>query len=105
MTKTLFSILKSPYNHPWAMLVQLIQSTLKTKDEVGVLLLQDAVYAAKSAPKNPLKSIQGIKIFASAEDLKARGVTGDYLKNVTLVTAADIIDLIGEKYDKIVSWN
>jgi sulfur relay protein TusB/DsrH len=105
MTKTLFSVLKSPYNHPWRTLVKLIQTTLKIKDEVGILLLQDAVYAAKKAPKNPLSDIKGVTIYASAEDLKARGLDQDLLDNVTKVTAADVIDLVGEKYEKIVSWN
>jgi sulfur relay protein TusB/DsrH len=85
------------------------QLRLQSKsDEVGLLLLQDAVLAAYPAPNNPLTSddVSSIKLYVGKEDLKARGITkGKLHSNAKLVATTDVVDLVMEEYDKMVSWS
>ena len=105
MAKILFSVTKSPYDETvWKTLVKVIKNSLKEGEEIGLLLLQDAVIAAKESTKNPLNGLEDIVVYASKEDLEARGLD-KLLSEIKTVSAPDIIDLVGEKYEKVFSWN
>ncbi|MBI4316895.1 MAG: sulfurtransferase complex subunit TusB [Chloroflexi bacterium] len=60
-------------------------------EEVSILLIHDAVYA--SVPK-------GFKVFASRDDVQARGVTPD---GAELIDYPQIVDLIVE-HDSVTVW-
>ena len=105
--KILFSTIKSPSTSDFNSLLKQIRLQSKS-DEVGLLLLQNAVHAAYPAPNNPLTSedVSSIKVYVGKEDLKARGIAkGKLHSNTKIVEATDVIDLVMEEYDKMVSWS
>ncbi|MHA2407674.1 MAG: sulfurtransferase complex subunit TusB [Candidatus Ranarchaeia archaeon] len=105
--KILFSTIKSPFSADFASLLAQIRIQSKS-DEVGLLLMQDAIHAAYPAPNNPLTSddVTSIKIYVAKEDLKARGVPkGKLHPNTKIVEAIDVVDLVMEEFDKMVSWS
>ncbi|MFQ6051798.1 MAG: DsrH/TusB family sulfur relay protein [Candidatus Hydrothermarchaeota archaeon] len=64
------------------------------EEEVGVLLIQDGVYAYLNFEEHP-----NVKIYVSKDDFLARGLKGD----LNLVSYDDMVDLIFN-YEKNVSW-
>ncbi len=105
--KILFSTIRSPFTSEFTSLLEQIRLQAKT-DEIGLVLLQDAVQAAYPAPKNPLTrdDVENIVVYAAKEDLKARGLSkGKLYKKLHIVDAGEIVDLVMEKYDKLVSWS
>jgi sulfur relay protein TusB/DsrH len=105
--KILFSTIKSPFTTDFTSLLTQIRLQSKS-DEVGLLLMQDAVHAAYPAPKNPLTSedVTSITLYVAKEDLKARGIPkGKLHENSKIVDAPEIVDLVMAKFDKMVSWS
>ena len=105
--RILFTTIQSPYSSEFEVLIQQIRSQ-SSSHEISLVLLQDAVLAAHPAKKNPLsqEDSKNFKVYALQEDLAARGLAkGHLFKQVQVVTSADVIELVMEKCDKLVSWS
>ena len=109
---TLILVSKSPYitrDNLYA-----LEAALNLKrmgEEVGVLLIQDAVLSAirgqKGDVEENLKTLleSGVSVYALKPDAVARGVAEErIIKGVKLVDYGEWVDLTMEKYQKIVSW-
>ena len=72
----------------------------------SLLLIEDAVYAAtkgnRAADKLRLAA-QGLKVYALAPDLEARGMKDAAMGEVTLVDYAGFVDLVAE-HAVVQSW-
>ncbi|MEM2143247.1 MAG: sulfurtransferase complex subunit TusB, partial [Candidatus Thorarchaeota archaeon] len=73
-------------------------------DEIGLLLLQDGVYLADMGCTHGHDLIRsGLKTYASEKHVEERGLRSRIDKSVNVVGYPDIIDLMMEKYDKVIS--
>jgi sulfur relay protein TusB/DsrH len=82
-----------------------IAKGLQGKDiEVELLLLQDGVYLADRGCRESggLKEL-GIKVYALRHHVEERGIAGRLVLDVDLIDYSDVVDLLMEKCDKIVS--
>ena len=72
--------------------------------EVGMLLVQDGVYSIdKGCPASEgIKDLK-IPVFALKHHVEERGVGDRLAVDAKLIEYADAVDLIMEKYDKVVS--
>lgn len=99
---TLHTINKSPYTHS-----TLISCLKICTEHDGILLLEDGVFGAiTSAPgSNELQvlSLQGVKIFALINDIKARGITEKLASNITPIDYNTFVQLT-LKYRCVQSW-
>ena len=83
---------------------------LSEKDLVGFVILQDSVLAARGnhllADKLKVLKGLGVRIYALREDLDARGIPLESLVDgISPISYVDLVDLVMEEYDKIVSWS
>ncbi len=73
----------------------------------GVLLIEDAVYAAQKRPDTDAALAETMvenSVYALAPDIAARGIpAGRILDEITLVDYAGFVDLTTE-YDNTASW-
>mgnify|MGYP005835046687 CR=1 FL=1 len=110
--KTLILVSKSPYitkDNVYAFEASL---NLKKRDEeVGVMLIQDAVLSAIQGQKGQIGELlkialdAGVNVYALKPDVIARGIPEErMIKRVQLVDYGGWVDLTMEKYQKIVSW-
>ncbi len=85
--------------------VKEIVTGLKSQDiDVELLLLQDGVFLADNGcPESfELKEL-GLKVHAVKKHVEERGISNRLAVNVNLVDYSEIIDLVMEKCDKIIS--
>lgn len=99
---TLHTINKSPYSN------NSLSSCLKVcNDHDGILLLEDGVFGAiNSTPgATELQELiqQGIKVFALANDLKARGLGDKLAPNITPIDYNNFVQLTLE-HRCVQSW-
>lgn len=109
---TLILISKSPYitkDNLYALEISL--NLRKMNEEVGVLLIQDAVLSGIQGQKGQVEELlrknleAGVNIYALKPDAQARGVSEErMIKGIQLVDYGGWVDLTMEKYHKIVSW-
>ena len=99
MPKVLFTLLKSPFEKDETH----IMDKLSGNNEKGVLLLEDAVYyAAIEQIRKDLLS-KNYSIFAIKEELEARGYEKFSAKGIEVVDYDTAIDIIMEKFDRVIS--
>jgi sulfur relay protein TusB/DsrH len=82
-----------------------ITKGLQGKDiEVEVLLLQDGVYLADRGCQESggFKEL-GLKVYALRHHVEERGIAGRLALDVDLINHSDVVDLLMEKCDKIIS--
>lgn len=85
-------------------LSEIVEGLKKQGTEAGLLLMQDGVFQADKG--NPLsKGIQklGVAVHASRVHVTERGIGGRLIPGVDLVGYPEMIDLIMERYDRVVS--
>jgi sulfur relay protein TusB/DsrH len=85
--------------------VREVVDALKTQGiEADLLLVQDGVYLAdKGCPHAIELSDLNIKVHASKYHIEERGISERLVVDVNQVEYPDMIDLMMEKYDKIIS--
>jgi len=109
---TLILISKSPYitkDNLYALKVSL--NLKKMNEQVGVLLIQDAVLSIIQGQKGQIEELlrknleAGVNVYALKPDAVARGIPEErMIKGIQLVDYGGWVDLTMEKYQKIVSW-
>ncbi len=73
-------------------------------DEVAVLLVQDGVFMADKGCRHAQRLVQaGVKLYVSRPHMESRGLSSRLGVPVTLVDYDQIVDLIMEQYDKVIS--
>ena len=79
---------------------------LEHKDsEVGICLLQDAVYMSSKGKRGQVAEEaikRGIQIFAAKKDVELRGLTTHLVNGIKLLGYDEIIDLV-LKYEHIIN--
>ena len=76
------------------------------KEGSAILLIEDGVYGAAKGGKfaeTIKKAMETKSVYALQPDVEARGLQGDVIDGVTLVTYGDFVDLV-EQNDKVESW-
>ena len=72
--------------------------------DVELLLLQDGVFLAdKGCPESSELKELGLKVYAVKHHVEERGISERLAVDVNLIDYSDIIDLVMEKSDKIIS--
>ncbi len=87
-----------------ANLDETVSALKKGGHEVGLLLIQDGVYLLdKGCPE--AKHLKGlsIPIYASEHHVEERGVKARLITDAKLVNYSAMVDLMMEKYDKVIS--
>ncbi len=70
--------------------------------DIGILLLQDGVFMAdKGCPDS--KPIEGLSVYANKKNVNERGLTNRLISGVKLVEYPEIVELMMETYDRVIS--
>ncbi|MFB0561882.1 MAG: sulfurtransferase complex subunit TusB [Candidatus Lokiarchaeia archaeon] len=109
---TLILVSKSPYlTKDNVYVFEASLNLKKMNEEVGVLLIQDAVLSAVQGQKGEIEEYvkknldAGVIVYVLKPDAVARGIPEErMIKGVQLVDYGEWVDLTMEKYQKIVSW-
>ena len=82
-----------------------VVSALKKKgNDVGILLVQDGVFLAdKGCPHSKELLDLKIPVFASKLHLEERGISDRMVVDANIVEYPEMVELMMEKYDKIIS--
>jgi sulfur relay protein TusB/DsrH len=85
--------------------VREVVTALRTQNiDTDLLLVQDGVYLAdKGCPHAIEISDLGVKVHASKQHIEERGIGGRLVVDVNQVEYPEIVDLLMEKYEKIIS--
>jgi sulfur relay protein TusB/DsrH len=85
--------------------VKEVVEALRTKSiETDLLLVQDGVYLAdKGCPHSTEISDLNVKVHASKHHIEERGIGARLVVDVNEVEYPEMVDLLMEKYDKIIS--
>ncbi|MBD3408333.1 MAG: hypothetical protein GF411_19575 [Candidatus Lokiarchaeota archaeon] len=76
----------------------------KISDEVALLLVQDGVFMIdKGCPHSSEVTDLGLTVFASKHHVEERGIGGRLVVKPTLVDYSEMVDLIMEQFDRVVS--
>ena len=76
-------------------------------EEVGVVLLQDAVYLAlkngeySESMKQAME--KGVEFHIMARDVERRGVTGKILPSIKIIDFDELIDLLFRKHQRVIN--
>ena len=85
-------------------LKEVADSIIRGGNELAVLLVQDGVYLAdRGCPHSGELRELGVKVYASRAHVEERGIAGRLVIDVELVDYPEIVDLIMERYDRVVS--
>lgn len=83
---------------------EIVGSLRKKSDEIGILLVQDGVVLAdKGCEHNKMVVDLKVPLFVSKSHVEERGIEGRLVADVKLVDYNEIVDLMMEKYDRIIS--
>lgn len=99
MPRVLFTLLKSPFEKDEIHTMD----TLGGNNEKGVLLFEDAVYYATNEQIRKDLLSKNYSIFAIKDELDARGYEEFSAKGIEVIDYDKAIDIIMEKFDKVVS--
>lgn len=99
MSSVLFTLLTSPFEKNETLIMEAIAKDNKR----GILLFQDAVYYALNEGIREELLSKRFSIFAIKEELEARGFSGFSAEGVEIIDYDTAVDIIMEKYDKVVS--
>jgi len=106
MTCVLYLLHKSPYSNfsNFENLVKIVKSQL-SNNKVGVALIQDVVVSLKGKLHEAFRNLvaDGVEVIALKEDLDARGIVPN-VKDCRCVTYRELINLIMNEYDMLISW-
>jgi sulfur relay protein TusB/DsrH len=82
-----------------------IIDALKTgENDIGLLLIQDGVFMAdRGCPESDVLVPFNIPIFALQKHVEERGISERLIDNTQLIDYPKLMDLLMEKYDKIIS--
>jgi tRNA 2-thiouridine synthesizing protein B len=100
MSKVLFTLVRSPFEKDETALMEVMAQD----NEKGVLLFEDAVYYATVEEKRKELLAKKYSIYAIKEELDARGFSGFNAQGIDLVDYDTAVDLLMERYDKVVSF-
>lgn len=76
----------------------------KISDEVALLLVQDGVFMIdKGCPHSKEVTDLGLKVFAAKPHVEERGIANRLVTDVQLIEYSEIVDVIMEQYDRVVS--
>ncbi|MFX0096730.1 MAG: DsrH/TusB family sulfur metabolism protein [Candidatus Hodarchaeota archaeon] len=102
----MYLLYKSPYRNFDGLntLTRVIRSQ-SIQNKVGIALFQDAVISLRGILGEKIAELlEGdIEVIVLAEDLNARGIDLE-IEGVKLVNYRELINIIINNYDKIVSW-
>ncbi|MHA1480252.1 MAG: sulfurtransferase complex subunit TusB [Candidatus Thorarchaeota archaeon] len=83
---------------------EIVGALKKKGNEIGVLLVQDGVFLAdKGCEHNKMIVDLKVQLFVSKSHVEERGIDGRLISDVKLVDYSDMVDLMMEKYDRIIS--
>ncbi|MBN2230155.1 MAG: sulfurtransferase complex subunit TusB [Candidatus Thorarchaeota archaeon] len=83
---------------------EIVSSLARKEVQIEILLLQDGVYLAdRGCPESSELKELGLKVHALKNHVEERGITDRLLVGVNLIDYEDVVDLIMEKSDKIIS--
>lgn len=89
-------------------LLPIIKSQIKNNTKLGLVLIQDGVIGIMKKGKIPSQMKEllelGITVFAMRSDMKARGITPEYIHDkIRSIEYDDLIDVI-DATPKVISW-
>ncbi|MFX0007984.1 MAG: DsrH/TusB family sulfur relay protein [Promethearchaeota archaeon] len=89
-------------------LLPIIKSQIKNNTKLGLVLIQDGVIGIMKKGKIPSQMEEllelGITVFAMRSDMKARGISPEYIHDkIRSIEYDDLIDVI-DATPKIISW-
>ena len=87
-----------------ASLIEVVEGIKKSGNETGLLLVQDGVFQAdKGNPGSKTVVKLGVPLYAVRPHVEERGLGGRLISGVSLVDYLDMVDLVMDKYEKIIS--
>lgn len=107
MSGLLYIIRRSPFMSSDLERVAELAVKQKEENEVGIVLMQDAVLITKKSQKSKLLEelmVNGINIFVIEADCNARGISEMVIEGVKKVGYEEFIDLVMEDYEKTISF-
>ena len=85
-------------------LEETLESLKKVGAETGILLIQDGVFMAdKGCSEGQVLASYGVTIHVSKKHTEERGLINRLNDSAKLVDYPEIVDLIMEKYDRVIS--
>jgi sulfur relay protein TusB/DsrH len=83
---------------------EIVTALKGSNTDVELLLVQDGVYLAdKGCPESDELKQLGVKVYALKHHVEERGISSRLSINVNLVDYPEVVDLLMEKSDKIIS--
>ncbi len=83
---------------------EIVSALQKKGNEVGILLVQDGVFLTdKGCPYSGELLDLKVPVFASKTHLEERGIKDRMIVDAKIIEYPEMVELIMEKYDKIVS--
>lgn len=107
MSSLLYIVKRSPFMYSDLERAAELASMQKEENEVGIVLMQDAVLITKKSEKSKMLEeimANGIDIYVIDADCKARGISDVVLEGIKKVGYEEFIDLVMENYEKTVSF-
>jgi sulfur relay protein TusB/DsrH len=107
MSSLLYIVKRSPFMYSDLERAAELASMQKEENEVGIVLMQDAVLITKKSEKSKMLEeimTKGIDIYVIDADCKARGISDAVLEGIKKVGYEEFIDLVMENYEKTVSF-
>jgi sulfur relay protein TusB/DsrH len=107
MSSLLYIVRRSPFMYSDLERAAELASLQKEENEIGIVLMQDAVLITKKSEKSKMLEeimANGIDIYVIDADCKARGISDMVIEGVKKVGYEEFIDLVMEKYKKTVSF-
>jgi sulfur relay protein TusB/DsrH len=91
-------------SHDCTTIKEIVKALRGSNIDVELLLVQDGVYLAdKGCPESDELKQFGVKVHAIKHHVEERGISSRLSINVNLIDYPDVVDLIMEKSDKIIS--
>ncbi|MHA2425561.1 MAG: DsrH/TusB family sulfur metabolism protein [Candidatus Thorarchaeota archaeon] len=83
---------------------EVITALQKKGNEVGILLVQDGVFLTDKGCPHSMDLVDlKVPVFVSKMHLEERGIKDRMVVDAKVVEYPDMIDLMMEKYDKVIS--
>ena len=85
-------------------LTEIVGALKKGGHDVGLLLVQDGTYLADKGctESGNLKDL-GARVYATENHVEERGIGGRLVTEVELVDINQVVDVVMEEYDKVIS--
>ncbi|MHA1772471.1 MAG: sulfurtransferase complex subunit TusB [Candidatus Thorarchaeota archaeon] len=91
-------------SHDCTSLAEVVTALQSGGNEVGILLVQDGVYLADKGctHSDELKGFN-VPVYASKSHIEERGINDRLVLEVKIMDYSEIVDLMMEHYDRIIS--